>query len=102
MPKLSDVASHVRSKVAGPFWVTIDIFFPDHESYERWHQSPSIQPESIARVYEVPSDTVSIYHVPSLNMIKLSYPRATAQGGMIERDLHSGQQYVYLLDLEMS
>jgi hypothetical protein len=35
-------------------------------------------------------------------MIKISYPRAAPQGGVVERDLHSGQQYVYLLDVEMA
>jgi hypothetical protein len=102
MPKLSDVASHVRSKVAGPFWVTIDVFFEDRESYARWHDNPSIQPESIGKVYEVPAETVAIYPVESLNMVKISYPRANGQGGVTERDLHSGQQFSYLLEVEMT
>ena len=102
MPKLSDVASHVRSKVAGPFWVTIDVFFEDREAYGRWHANPALQPASIAKVYEVPAETVAIYPVERLNMVKISYPRATPQGGMIERDLHSGQQFSYLLEVEMA
>jgi hypothetical protein len=32
-------------------------------------------------------------------MVKISYPRATPQGGMVERDMHAGQQYVRLLDV---
>jgi hypothetical protein len=102
MPKLSDVTSHVRSKVAGPFWVTIDVFFEDRDSYTRWHDNPSLQPGSIAKVYEVPAETVAIYPVERLNMVKISYPRANAQGGMVERDLHSGQQFSYLLEVEMA
>ena len=102
MPKLSDVASHVRSKVAGPFWVTIDVFFADHACYARWHDNPSIQPESIGQVYEVPPETVEIYPVERLNMVKISYPRANGQGGVVERDLHSGQQFSYLLEVEMA
>jgi hypothetical protein len=35
-------------------------------------------------------------------MVKVSYPRAAPQGGMVERDMHSGQQYVRLLDLELA
>ncbi len=41
------------------------------------------------------------YPVPSLKVLKISYPRPTSQGGVEERDLHSGQQYTYLLDLEL-
>ncbi|GAA0334600.1 DUF4387 domain-containing protein [Sphingomonas oligophenolica] len=102
MPKLGDVASHVRSKVAGPFWVTIDVFFPDRDSYARWHDNPALRRESVAKIYEVASDTVSIYPVEKLNMVKISYPRATPQGGVTERDLHSGQQFAYLLEVEMA
>ena len=35
MPKLSDVCSHVRSKNAGPFWITVDLFFSDAETFAR-------------------------------------------------------------------
>lgn len=102
MPKLREVVRHIRSKVAGPFWVTLDIYFPDREHYMRWHASPTLQPDSIARVYDVEPQLVAIYPVESLDMVKISYPRAQPQGGIVERDLHSGQQYVYMLDLEMT
>jgi hypothetical protein len=102
MPKLRDVCPRVRSKVAGPFWVTIDLFFEDPERYRKYHDDPALQPESLAKIYEVDPKLISIYPVESLSTVKISYPRATPQGGMVERDLHSGQQYVYLLDLEMA
>jgi Domain of unknown function (DUF4387) len=102
MPKLRDVCRHVRSKVAGPFWVTIDLFFDGEESYRKYHDNVSIQPAAIAKIYDTDPDLVAIYPVESLNMIKISYPRATPQGGVVERDLHSGQQYVYLLDVELA
>lgn len=102
MSKLGDVASHVRSKVAGPFWVTIDVFFADRETFARWHDNPGLSADAIARIYEVASDTVAIYPVENLNMVKISYPRANSQGGVLERDLHSGQQFAYLLDAELA
>lgn len=102
MPKLREVARHVRSKVAGPFWVTLDVYFPDRPSFDKWRDSPAIQAESIARIYAVDPKLVAIYPVESLNMVKISYPRSQPQGGVVERDLHSGQQYVYLLDVEMA
>jgi hypothetical protein len=45
---------------------------------------------------------VAIYPVEILSMIKISFPRAAPQGGVVERDMHSGQQYVDLLDVEMA
>ena len=32
MPKLKDVCRYVRSKNAGPFWVTVDIFFDGEDA----------------------------------------------------------------------
>jgi hypothetical protein len=91
----------VRSKVAGPFWVTIDLFFDGEENDRKYHDNVAIRPAALAKIYETDPNLVAIYPVESLNMIKISYPRATPQGGVVERDLHSGQQYVYLLDVEM-
>jgi hypothetical protein len=39
--------------------------------------------------------------VESLAMVKISYPRTSPQGGIVERDMHSGQQFVRLLDAEL-
>ena len=35
-----------------------------------------------------------------LAVLKISYPRRDPQGGMIERDLHGGQQYIKVLILK--
>ncbi|MET0273212.1 MAG: DUF4387 domain-containing protein [Phenylobacterium sp.] len=102
MPRLREVCRHVRSKVAGPFWVTIDLFFDGEDSFRRYHASPAIGRDAIAAIYGADPALVGIYPVPSLSMVKVSYPRAAAQGGTVERDLHSGQQYVDLLDIEMT
>ena len=39
--------------------------------------------------------------VAFLQMVKISYPRAQVQGGAHERDMHGGQQFVRLLDVEV-
>lgn len=101
MPKVSEVCRHVRSKAAGPFWVTIDVFFDGPESFERHHASPALGAESIAALYGVDARWVKRIPVPDLAMVKLSYPRATPQGWITERDMHSGQQYVRLLGVEL-
>lgn len=101
MPKLSEVCPRIRSKVAGPFWVTMDLFFDDPERFAKYHNHPAIQPEAIARIYQTKPELVSIFPVESLSMVKISYPRLTPQGGVVERDMHSGQQYVQLLGVEL-
>lgn len=101
MPKVRDVCRRVRSKVAGPFWVTVDLFFDGEESYRKHHDSPALHRLALAALLQTDPDLVGIYPVASLSMVKISYPRAAPQGGVVERDMHSGQQYVCLLDTEL-
>lgn len=101
MPKVSEVCSHVRSKNAGPFWITLDLWFPDRATFDRHAGAPALQADAVARLYGVPGDMVKRFELPDLNVLKLSYPRERPQGGMMERDMHGGQQFVRLLDVEL-
>ena len=101
MPKLREVCRHVRSKVAGPVWVTMDLMFESQEAFERYSQSPALSADKIGAIYGVDPAQVRHYPVASLQVLKISYPRRSSQGGVEERDLHSGQQYTYILDLEL-
>ncbi|MBK6008236.1 DUF4387 domain-containing protein [Ramlibacter ginsenosidimutans] len=101
MPKVSEVCSHVRSKNAGPFWITLDLWFADAASFERYASAAALQPGAIARLYGVEPDLVKYFALPDLRVVKISYPRARPQGGAIERDMHGGQQYVRLLDVDL-
>jgi hypothetical protein len=101
MPRLVDVCRHVRSKNAGPFWITVDLFFHDAGAYARWADAPALQSAALAPLFGVPAASVKRFQVPDLCVLKLSYPRQAPQGGALERDMHGGQQYVRLLDLEL-
>ena len=101
MPKVSDVCRHVRSKNAGPFWITLDLSFRDAATYERHVDAPALQPAAIARLYDVDAALVKRFPIPDLAVLKISYPRRRPQGGPMERDMHGGQQYVRLLDIDL-
>ncbi len=51
--KLSDVASILRSKNAGPYMLTVDFLFDDKETYEKVKLSNVLDEESIAGMYKV-------------------------------------------------
>ncbi|AEB58853.1 DUF4387 domain-containing protein [Ectopseudomonas mendocina] len=99
MPKLREVCRYIRSKQAGPFWITFDIFFDGRENFDRYHDSEALSVEAFAQLYRADATLIKRFPVPQLDMIKISYPRPTPQGGMVERDMHAGQQYVRLLDV---
>jgi hypothetical protein len=101
LPKLRDVCRHVRTKNAGPFWITLDMFFKDEVSFELYAGSAALSAASIASMLGIEERTVKSFLVPNLNVLKMSYPRSYPQGGVLERDMHGGQQYVGLLDVEL-
>ena len=101
MPKVTDVCAHVRSKNAGPFWITIDLRFADRAAFDRYAGSAALQPQAIGQLFEVDIAQVKRFPVPELCVLKISYPRQRPQGGPMERDMHGGQQYIRLLDVEL-
>ena len=101
MPKLREVCRHVRTKNAGPFWITLDMFFKDEASFDRYAQSPKLGVAQVAKLLGIEERSIKRFLVPNLQVLKMSYPRRHPQGGALERDMHGGQQYVSLLDVEL-
>ncbi len=102
MQSLKDVAQYVRSKAAGPFWVTVDIFCGDAEAFERIRKAPSLSGPEVGRLYGVSENAVKVFEVPALNVIKISFPRREPQGGVHDADSHAGQYFAPLLDLPVA
>jgi Domain of unknown function (DUF4387) len=98
---LGELASVVRSKNAGPFWITVDIFLADESEYERAARSGLTDPAVIADRYGIHVEHILIFRLPELLAVKISFPRPTTQGSVHDRDMHAGQQYVALLDLDV-
>ena len=93
---IGDLASLVRSKNAGPFWLTLDIFCDTDAAYTAVAAPEVITPERIADLYDTDSDSVRIFRLPELRVVKVSFPRPTVQGAIADRDMHAGQQHVPL------
>ena len=98
MPKLSDVCRHIRSKNAGPFWITLDVFL-DAEHYEALARAGTITAETVGELYNIDPDTIHIFRVPGINAIKISFPRPVIQGSLHDHDMHAGQQDLPLAGL---
>jgi hypothetical protein len=102
MAKLREVCRYIRSKNAGPFWITIDLFFDSAENYGKYRDSEALGAATFASLYGADPLLVKRFAIDNLHTVKVSFARPTAQGGMIERDMHAGQQYVRLLGLDLS
>ncbi|MEO3772135.1 DUF4387 domain-containing protein [Micromonospora sp. B9E7] len=99
---VADLALEVRSKNAGPFWVTMEVFLRDAAGYAIVGDPEFLNAPVIARLYGVAADTVQIYRIPELNVVKISFPRPVAQGSLHDRDVHAGQHHVPLALLQVT
>jgi hypothetical protein len=97
---LADVARLVRSKNAGPFWITIDVFFATDADYASHHDD--ITAAGVAAAYRVDESTVKIFGLPDLRAVKVSFPRPVTQGSAFDRDMHAGQQHVPMLSIPVT
>lgn len=100
-PTIGDVAELVRSKNAGPFWQTLDVFLPDDDSYRLVSESTALNESAISEMYRVPVEEVTIYRLPGIRVVKVSFPRPAPQGGIRDRDMHAGQQHVPLAQVRL-
>ena len=94
MATLGDLAKLVRSKNAGPFWMTLEAFMPDDETYRM--ADALITAELISELYHVAPATLQIFRIPDLHVVKVSFPRPIVQGSLRDRDMHAGQHHVPL------
>ena len=99
--KLAKIARLIRSKNAGPLWVTFDIMFANDADFERVVSAKILTKNWIARTYQVPEDSVILLGILAARAIKFSFPRPRIQGDPGETDMYSGQQYAPLMDLEV-
>ena len=86
MPEIRTIAQKVRSKNAGPFWITIDVFCGSEAAFERI--SHGLEDAHAAQALDVPSQTLKRFDIAALNVIKLSIPRREVQGTVADRDMH--------------
>ncbi|MDR2258513.1 MAG: DUF4387 domain-containing protein [Treponema sp.] len=101
MAKVEDIAVYVRSKNAGPFWVTIEIFCDTDEAYKKIVNSSSLTGEKIAELYCVDPSRMKVFEIDSLRIKKYSFPRPMPSGHKYENDMHYGQQYIRLAGVEI-
>lgn len=97
---LSELASIIRSKNAGPFRITLDVLFADAKKYELVRDSGAVTRERIAAAYRIdPSEITSFFHVDMANAIKITLRRPRGQCNFGESDVYGCQQHVPLLSL---
>jgi len=100
--RLSDLVSILRSKNAGPFLTTIDIFCENDKHYETIKKSGIINQSEISKLFKIPEkDVLGIYFYDSVKGIKITMvkPGHVASGDIACTDTLGMQQYIPLKHL---
>ena len=100
MPEIGAIARKVRSKNAGPFWLTIDIFCGDAEAYDRIVKGLST--DRVAQVLRADPSTLKRFDIGALHVIKISLPRPVVQGHKTDRDMHGAAWAALIAEMEIN
>jgi hypothetical protein len=96
---LAEITRLIRSKNAGPFWLTIDIMFKDRTSYRCALEQDVVSASVVAALFGVPRESVLTFACDPALAIKTSFPRVVTSGSPLDSDLFGGQQYASIMDL---
>ena len=89
MHSLGSVVEKVRSKNAGPFIITIDIFCKREEVYKKIETS--LTKKFLSKYLNVKEGSIKIYLIDNLKVVKVSLDRLFIQGSRFDRDIHGAQ-----------
>lgn len=100
--KITDLASVIRSKNAGPYELTLDIIFNSKESFELARRSGMFKRELFAKLYGIDIENViGVVEFEPANAIKATIKRPVVSGALGETDVYGSQQHAPLLGLEV-
>ena len=99
MKKLIDYTKILRSKNAGPLFITFDLIFNNDE--DMCYVSKRLTKEQISKAYDVPVEKINIIEYRVVNSIKITFPRKNISGSLGDNDIYGCQQHVPLSNIEL-
>ena len=99
--KLREVVKVIRSKNAGPFLLTFDVFFSSREHFDRAYASQAFDAKAAARAFNLePDQILGFKYYPFAAAVKFTIRRSIASGSPGDSDVYGAQQHAPLLDLQ--
>ena len=99
MKKLIEYTKILRSKNAGPLFITFDLIFNTPEDMQYVQQR--LTKAQIAQAYDVAQEKIDIIAYAVVNSIKITFPRKTISGSLNDTDIYGCQQHVPLANIEI-
>ena len=99
MKKLIDYTKILRSKNAGPLFITFDLIF--HNNEDMRYVAQRLTKEQVADAYGVSQEKIDIIVYDVVNSIKITFPRKNISGSLADTDIYGCQQHVPLSQIEL-
>ena len=99
LDNVSRYFSLIRSKDAGPFMLTLDLFFADEHCRRAFLDADVFSADRIGALYGVDPATVQVFDLADIAALKISFPRPVVSGDFGDTDITGGQQYALVVDL---
>jgi len=97
--KLTELASVIRSKNAGPYLLTLDVLFKDRACYEKFKAAGLMTEKKAAELYGINKDEVlSVIFFDPADALKITLNRPIVSGGYGDTDIYGAQQHAPLLN----
>ena len=98
MSTLGEKVKKIRSKNAGPFWITVDVFCGDKKVYKDVRYK--LKNSKVSSLFMISEQDLNRFEIDNLNVIKFSFPRKIIQGDILDRDMHGAQLSVLLSEIK--
>ena len=99
MKRIIDTAKILRSKNAGPLFITYDLIFETRE--EMKHVEKHLTKELVSAAYGVSPEKIQIIPYDVVNAIKITFPRKVISGSLLDDDIYGCQQHIPLSEIEI-
>jgi len=97
MKKLINYTKILRSKNAGPLFITFDLIFNTKEDME--YVAKRLTKDHISNAYGVSLDKIDIIPYDVVNSIKITFPRKNISGNIQDNDIYGCQQHMPLANI---
>lgn len=97
MKKLIDYTKILRSKNAGPLFITFDLIFAGRDAMEYVRQN--LKKQDVAQAYAIDESKIDIIAYEVVNSIKITFPRKNISGSLSDADIYGCQMHMPLANI---
>ena len=94
MQPLINYTKILRSKNAGPLFITFDLIFETQEEYEKIKNL--LTKEMVSKAYDVEVKNIDFIYYDVVKSLKITFPRKNVSGAFLDNDIYGCQQHMPL------